>query len=43
MNYFSGKPLMAQCLCLQSFCDHTFATYNSPSLELKSYITLVLL
>ena len=41
MSYFSGKPLMVQSLCLQSFCDHTFAAYNSPFLELKScYIAM---
>jgi len=41
MSYFSGKCMMVQSLCLQSFCDHTFATYNSPSLELKSYVILL--
>lgn len=41
MSYFSAKCLMVQSLCLDSFCDHTFATYNSPSLELKSYVMLL--
>jgi hypothetical protein len=41
MSYFSGKCLMAQSLCVRSFCDHIFATYNNPSLELKSYVILL--